>query len=428
MRHALLALLVLGCGGGGAGQDASPRDGGPGDARLVDAGPADGGGADGPATDAAVVDAGPAPDASACATPGVIPSLRAVRVTTDALTKPVLVAQPAGSADLYVVEEPGRIRIVRGGHVLPTPFLDVSAHVNFPFPSAEGGLVGLAFHPGYATNGRFFVFVTLKASGGKPDRVAIEEYRRSPGNPDVASAAPVAELLFAPHYGGNHVGGMIAFGPDGYLWAGVGDAAAEPSQAEDLSARVGKILRVDVDHPATPPPGALAGADPYVWDYGLRNPYRFAFDRVTGELFVGDAGDNLYDEVDVEAPGVGHHDYGWPRLQGTHCTSGAATCGPPGTPPAYERPHGAGYSVLIGGAVYRGAAIPCLQGRYLFAVFGTGQLLSFVAQGGAATAFADLSSMFADASVLMVTSISEDAAGELYLTTIEGNLYRIEPR
>jgi glucose/arabinose dehydrogenase len=403
-----ILTLLWACGGGHATSDATRADGTTGDGAVV-------------------VDA--APDASLCATPGVVPTLKAVAVTTDALTKPVYVTQPHGSTDLYVVEQPGRIRIVRGGHVLATPFLDVTAHVNLPFPSAEGGLLSVAFDPTYAATGRLFVFITLKAGGGKPDRVAIEEYHRSTANPDVADPTPVAELIGAPHYGGNNVGGTLAFGPDGYLWIAIGDGAAMPSQAADLGARVGKVLRVDVDHPATPPPGGLANGnpaiDPFIWDYGLRNPYRFSFDRATGDLYLADAGDTRFEEVDVEAPATGHHDFGWDRMEGKHCHDGTTSCGAPGTLPAYELAHGASFSVIVGGAVYRGPAIPCLQGRYVFPIFGAGRMLSWEWRGGAVADEVELTDMFADVSILMVTSVGQDDAGELYLTTIEGHLYRI---
>ncbi len=394
-----LVVLAAGCGGGHA---AKPPGGGSDATTPIDV-------SDG--TDADL----------SCPTPGTIPPLHA-ELLVSGMVQPIYVTQPPGSTDLYVVEKPGKIEIVRAGALLPAPFLDVTGVVNIPDPSSEAGLLGLAFAADYAASGRLFVFESLKT----PDRAAVVEYQRS-ADPDVATPTPVAELISWPHGGYNSLGGTIEFGTDGALWISSGDAAAVPSQAPDTTSRLGKLLRIDVDHPQTPPAGNLGGAaDPFVWDYGLRNPYRFSFDRQTHDLYVADAGDQLYEEVDVEAPGAGGHDYGWDRMEGMHCHDGTTSCGAAGTLPVYERPHDTGYSVIIGGVVYRGGAMPCLRGRYIFGIHGTGHILSWVWSGGAVTSETELTDMMM-ANLTSIVSFGQDQAGELYMTTLGGELYAIVP-
>jgi glucose/arabinose dehydrogenase len=393
MPRLLLALIVLAACGDDGG--AAKKDGGPGDGQLLG--------------DGQHADADPA-----CANPGSIPALHAQQVVTG-LSQPLYVTQPPGSTDLYVVEKGGTIRIVRGGSIVATPFLTISDIAVLP---DEGGLLGAAFAPDYVTSGRFFVYLTLAG----PNRSAVREYKRSTGNPDVANATPVAELVSATS-SGYDIGGTLAFGPDGKLYVGIGDAA-NPPDAQDLSSRHGKMLRLDVDTPGTAPSGNLSGADPFVWDYGLRNPYRFSFDRQTGDLYIGDAGDDDYEEIDVEPPATGHRNYGWNVMEGTHCNEG--TCTVTGTLPTYERAHDAGYSVLVGGNVYRGAAMPCLRGRYIFGAFGIGHVFSWVLDGGAVTLESELTDMIA-VDVTNLTGFGEDQAGELYFVTLDGKLYEIVP-
>jgi glucose/arabinose dehydrogenase len=391
MERLLVALMVVAaCGddGGTARKDARDGDGQLGDGRHADADPA-------------------------CANPGSIPALHAQQVVAG-LTQPLYVTQPPGSTDLYVVEKGGTIKIVRGGSILPTPFLTVTDIAVLP---DEGGLLSVAFAPDYVTSGRFFVYLTLSG----PNRSAVREYKRSTGNPDVATATPVVELV-SETSSGYDIGGTLAFGPDGKLYVGIGDAA-NPPDAQNLSSRHGKILRVDVDTPGTAPAGNLAGGDPFVWDYGLRNPFRFSFDRQTGDLYIGDAGDDDYEEIDVEPPATGHRNYGWDVMEGKHCNEGTS-CTTTGTQPTYERAHDAGYSVLIGGNVYRGAAMPCLRGRYIFGAFGIGHVFSWVLDGGVVTSESELTDMIA-VDVTNLTGFGEDQAGELYFVTMDGKLYAI---
>ena len=409
----LVAVVGAACGGSHAATDGPPHGG-------SDSGAAtDGASGDTPAG----VDADPA-----CPTPGVIPTLEAVAVTTDTLTQPLFVAQPKGSTDLYVVEKPGKIVIVRNGHVLATPFLDITSEVNIPAQDSESGLLGLEFAPDYATSGKLYVFAGLLVTQSSSPGAAIVEYQRSAANPDVVDATTRTELISWHQDGFNSLGGTLAFGPDGYLWFGAGDAERTPSDSPDVTSRLGKMMRVDPANPAVPPPNGLGGsADPYIWDYGLRNPYRWSFDRETHELYIGDAGDDKFEEVDIEAPNTGHFDYGWDRYEGLVCHDGSASCGAQGEPPKYVLAHGPGFSVLIGGAVYRGSAMPCLRGRYLFGWFGMGEILSFVWDGTQVTNEADLTGMFGDVTLTNPTSISQDAAGELYITTLDGGLFAIVP-
>jgi glucose/arabinose dehydrogenase len=351
-----------------------------------------------------------------------MPPMQLTRVA-DGLDQPVYVTTPPGDPDsLYVVEKAGTIRIVRGGAVAGT-FLDISSRVLIPGEQAEGGLLGLAFAPDYAESGRFFVH--LSADDGGDDRVSISEYHRSAGDPDVADPTLVDELLTADHGGWNHVGGMIAFSPaDGYLYVAIGDAAAgSPSPARDLDSRLGKILRVDADNPGTPPPGNLPGGDPYVWDWGLRNPWRFSFDRVTGDLYIGDVGQDDWEEIDVEPAGEGNRDYGWDEMEGAHPYNGGSTVG---ELPTVEYSHAEGDSV-IGGYVYRGTQVPCLYGRYLYSDFGTNRFWSFVYAGGEAEDEIELTDdLNPGIGISNIVSFGEGSDGELYVVSISGRVYRIE--
>src|SRR6185436_11558505 len=226
----------------------------------------------------------------------------------------------AGDGRLFIVQQRGTIVIWDGARILPTPFLDVRNLVSF---GSERGLLGLAFHPQYAANGRFFIHYT--APNGD---VTIARYSVSATDRDRADAASGAVLLTIPHSQfANHNGGQLQFGPDGYLYAGIGDGGSggNPSNsAQDLSQLLGKILRIDVNAE----PYAIPPANPFasrtngreIWAYGLRNPWRFSFDRETGDLWIADVGQNLYEEVDVQpASSIGGENYGWRIMEAAHC-------------------------------------------------------------------------------------------------------------
>jgi glucose/arabinose dehydrogenase len=399
MRALLVVVLLCGCGS----DHKNPSD------AKHDGFTSEGG-------DGATVDG----DSSCTGVSMTAPAVHGATVVTG-LAYPLYVAQPPGSTDLYVVEKSGKIVIVRAGAIVATPFLDVTAEVDIPDSTSEGGLIGLAFHPQYQTNGRYWVYMSVASDHA----MHVREYHRSAGNPDVSDATPAVEtLIISQSCCYNELGGTVVYGPDGKLWVATGDGGAVPSGSPDVTSRHGKMLRVDPDNPNVAPTDNLGGsADPYVWDYGLRNPYRFSFDRATHYLYIGDAGDHLQEEIDVEAPAMGHLDYGWDRWEGTVCHT-TTPCDPPGTAPVYTRPYEGTFSVIIGGNVYRGAAMPTLRGRYIFAIFAqAGSILSFVYCGGQVMSEVDLTTSFVD--VDSITGFGEDNAGELYYTTGGGALYQI---
>ncbi len=344
------------------------------------------------------------------------------------LTFPLyLTAPPGDAARLFIVEKGGGIRIVKDGNLLPTPFLNLSDRVS---TGGEQGLLGLAFDPQYASTGRFVVHYTDLQGN---TRVSIFHVT---ADPDVADVASEQVVLTAQQPFENHNGGQIAFGPDGFLYIGLGDGGSggDPQgRGQDLSDLLGSILRVDVQSgssytvPADNPFVSRAGAAPEVWSYGLRNPWRFSFDRSTGDLYIGDVGQGAWEEIDVApaADGAGKGvNFGWNLMEGTHCYA-SNPCTQFGlTPPVLEYGHNQGCSVT-GGYVYRGAAIPDLQGHYLYADFCEGWVRSFRYQNGRASGQADWPSLRPGGGV---PSFGEDAAGELYVLSTNGGVYRIVPR
>ncbi|WP_437970082.1 PQQ-dependent sugar dehydrogenase [Sorangium sp. So ce260] len=372
-----------------------------------------------------------------------VPRLKLTQVASG-LEAPLFLTSPPGDASRkFVLEKDGVVRLIKNGVLLSTPFLDIrggtscppsrpaSAHplVCTPSPTAEGGLLGMAFHPSYASNGRFWLFYTAAPRGN----VTIAEFRRSAANPDVADTSagslPVRKLLDTKHGGWNHAGGTLAFGPDGHLYASVGDAAVTPystSPAKDLSSPLGKILRINVDT-GLGPSGNLSGAgvNPLVWDHGLRNPWRFSFDRRTGDLYIADVGQNAWEELNIEPARTGRRNYGWPTMEGDHCVSSG--CSRVGVAPAVEHSHSSGEGGSItGGYVYRGSAIPCLQGRYVYGDYGTHRFWTLRWDGGAVRDHVEITADLA--SSLPAASFGEDAAGELYVVMLTGEVFRIDPR
>ena len=331
---------------------------------------------------------------------------------------PVFVTSPPGDdTRLFVVEQSGAIRLVKNGALLPTPFAELPSGGN----GNEQGLIGLAFHPEYTQNGRFFVHYTVPSNDG-----IVAEYARSPGDPDVASPAPVKTIMTVPQGAENgHNGGMLAFGPDGFLYIGKGDGSVAQN-GQKLDTRLGKILRIDVDTFPTPVPGNLPGGDPHIWDYGLRNPWRFSFDRATGDLYIGDVGETEWEEINIEPPNSGSKNYGWSVMEGNHCFL-SASCDMAGkVPPALEYSHIEGCSVT-GGHVYRGPSIPGMTGTYLYGDYCLGWIRGFRWIEGAVTDEVDLTNDLVTGAPLQISSFGEDAAGELYITDRSaGKVYRIE--
>ena len=362
---------------------------------------------------------------STTGTSGPPPAL-SLHLIAQGLSSPLfLTAAPGDTAREFVVEQPGTIRIIRHDTLLSTPFLDVTSRVGYD--GQERGLLSVAFDPNYTTNGHFFIDYTDTVGNIEIMRFTVS------GDPNVADLASADTVLEIDHHiYANHNGGLLLFGPDGFLYIGTGDGGSggDPlGNGQDSTKLLGKILRLDVSAlPYTIPAGnpfkTRAPARPEIWDYGIRNPWRFSFDRASHDLYIGDVGQNAYEEVDrVGAGDAGGHNYGWNVLEGTHCYPSGAPCAPPGmTPPILDYSHSDGCAI-IGGYVYRGSLASALIGRYLYADLCSGFLRSFVWSGGVTDQMDLTAELGAHAGV---TSFGEDARGELYLVVGSGNVYRFE--
>ncbi|MEW6245832.1 MAG: PQQ-dependent sugar dehydrogenase [Nitrospirota bacterium] len=362
--------------------------------------------------------------------PGIALGLEQI---TPALNFPLfLTASPGDNNRLFVVEKGGRIRIInRNTKALQGTFLDITALVS---TGGEQGLLGLAFDPQYAVNRRFYVSYT-DAQG----RSVIARYLTDPVNPDQALPQADRVLLTLTQPFANHNGGMIAFGPDGFLYIGFGDGGSggDPqNHAQNLNDLLGKLLRIDVSQATQPPMPAYAipASNPCVgqpgirgelWSLGLRNPWRFSFDRASGDLYIADVGQSEREEINVslssDRGGKGLN-YGWNVMEGTLCFPIGAPCSQASlTLPFVEYDHTQGCSIT-GGYVYRGQAIANLQGTYFYADFCTGFVRSFRFVNGQVTEHADWGSLNPGGNI---TSFGEDAAGELHVMTAQGGLFRI---
>jgi glucose/arabinose dehydrogenase len=366
------------------------------------------------------------PDCSAAPVSGT-PQLTTVRIASGLSSPLDLQSIPGDRTRLFVVEQGGRIRVLRGGTVLPTPFLDISGRIS---SGGERGLLGLAFHPAYAQNGRFFVNYT-----DPNGHTHIAEFHASP-TADVADAASERQILFVTQPFANHNGGGLAFGNDGMLYIGLGDggSAGDPlGNGQSLQTHLGKILRIDVDRgqPFAIPPDnpfvANAAALPAIWAYGLRNPWRFAFDRATGDLYIGDVGQGAVEEVDVGlASRRGGENYGWSVMEGSRCFRPAAGCPTAGlTLPVAEYTHGEGCSIT-GGVVYRGCRMAGYHGTYFYADYCTAIIRSFRLVNGQALDQRDWTAALGRG-IGGVTSFGVDADGEVYIVDPDGEVYRIQP-
>jgi glucose/arabinose dehydrogenase len=337
-----------------------------------------------------------------------------------------LTAPPADVSRLFIVQKTGAIRIIENGTLRPTPFLDISGQVS---GGGEQGLLGLAFPPDYPANGRFVVHYT--DTGGN---TRLSTFQVS-SDPNVADPASEQVILTAEQPYSNHNGGQVVFGPDGLLYLGLGDggSANDPQgRGQDLSDLLGSILRLDVQAGTsyTVPPDnpfvGQAGARPEIWSYGLRNPWRFSFDRATGDLYIADVGQDRYEEVDVATSDAGRGkglNFGWNRMEGAHCLSGQ--CDEAGLIlPTSEYRHPQGCSIT-GGYVYRGSAIPAIQGLYFYADFCAGWVRSFRYQDGKAIEATDWPTLRPGGSI---TSFGEDAAGELYVLVAGGAVFKVIPQ
>ena len=371
---------------------------------------------------------------ASCAAGAVIqgtPALVATRVGSG-FSSPLDLQSVAGDRSrLFVVEQAGRIRVIRSGALVPAPFIDISARIA---AGGERGLLGLAFHPLFPSNGRFFVNYTDRSGD-----THISEFRSVSPNGDAADPATEREIIFVRQPFANHNGGGLAFGPDGYLYAGLGDggSAGDPfGNGQNLGTRLGKMLRIDVNGaaPYSIPPDnpfvARGGALPEIWAYGLRNPWRFSFDRSTGDLYIGDVGQNTIEEIDVGlASRRGGENYGWNTMEGSRCFAPASGCNMGGlTLPVTEYGRSDGFSVT-GGVVYRGCRMPGYAGHYFYADYGSGLIRSFRLDAGRAVDARDWTATISGPSraIRNPSSFGLDADGEMYIVDYDGEIYRIDP-
>ncbi|HTF88427.1 MAG TPA: PQQ-dependent sugar dehydrogenase [Planctomycetota bacterium] len=365
--------------------------------------------------------------------------IRAVRLASG-LNLPVYACSPQGDfARIFIVERTGKIRVLDHGNLLATPFLDLNAKVGV---GMELGLLGLAFHPNYAANGTFFVSYTRLSDGAS----VLERYKVSANDPNVADplsatliAGPIAQLT------GQHKAGCLQFGADHKLYYALGDGGGAGDSgpghpavgnAQSGATLLGKISRFDVDLP--PPyipahnPFVLdAGVRDEVWAMGYRNPWRFSFDRLTGDMYVGDVGNGAVEEIDFEPAGMGGRNYGWKCMEGSNCT-GLPTCGC--NAPAWKLPiEEFGHSfacAVIGGYVYRGCAIGAMQGTYFYGDYCTARVWSFSYDGATQTKgpVIERTSQLAPGggmSINQISSFGEDAYGELLICDLDGELYKM---
>jgi uncharacterized repeat protein (TIGR01451 family) len=361
---------------------------------------------------------------AAAAPPNQLPDidLTVAEVVAGGFSVPVQVTHAGdNSGRLFVVEQGGRIKIIKNGAVLSTPFLNIASLVSC---CGERGLLSVAFHPRYKTNGYFFVNYTN--TGG---HTVVARYSVS-ANADVANAASAQVILTVNQPYSNHNGGQLMFGPDDYLYIGMGDGGSggDPlNHGQNKTTLLGAMLRLDVDHglPYTIPPDnpyvGLPGRDE-IWAIGLRNPWRFSFDRLTGDLYIGDVGQNAWEEIDFQAAGTpGGVNYGWRCLEGTHTYNYSGSCGSePLTAPIAEYSHSLGHSVS-GGFVYRGSLYPALQGRYFYADFVDRKIWSlYQTDGGGWSAPA----LEINDTGFNISGFGENESGELFVVDYSGGAIR----
>ncbi|MGH7528765.1 MAG: PQQ-dependent sugar dehydrogenase [Gemmatimonadales bacterium] len=347
------------------------------------------------------------------------------------LTDPVYATAPPGDPTrLFVVEQGGRIRIFRNDTLLPGAFLDLQGRIT---SGGEQGLLSLAFHPQYETNSRAYVYFTDPQGDTR-----VVRYQVSAADPNVLDETTADTVLAVDQPFTNHNGGLLLFGPDGMLYVGLGDGGSggDPrDNAENPHVLLGKLLRLDVDGLsgyAIPPDNPFAsGVDgaPEIWALGLRNPWRFAFHPQTGDLYIADVGQGLWEEVNV-SPATGGQgagrglNYGWDIMEGRHCFEPSTSCDQTGlTLPLVEYNHGGVACSVTGGFVYNSTRVAALTGHYIYADFCAGFVRSFRFVDGQATDETDWTTRLSPGT--QISSFGQDAAGELYIMTLPGTLHRI---
>ena len=360
----------------------------------------------------------------------------AVDLVVKGLEQPLFLTSPPGDLErLFVLERPGRIRILKNGSLLEEPFLDIKRTIT---TRGEGGILGLAFHPNYTENGRFFINYTEKKDKGA---TIVAEWTVHPDNPDIANLDSGVEIIRIQQPWSNHNGGMVEFGPDGFLYIGMGDggAAGDPGdRAQDGKTLLGKMLRLDIDAAS---PYGIPKDNPFrnsksfreeIWAYGLRNPWRFSFDKLTGDLWIGDVGQNAWEEIHHQPAGTqGGAHFGWRTFEGVEAFEGDAVKLDDTSRPVYTykqagRPKRCS---VTGGYVYRGSAIPWLQGSYIFGDWVSNEIWAGRLKDGDLQDIRDLTEELSPKPGKRlggVVSFGEDAAGELYvLCMLSGKIWRI---
>ncbi|MDB5907179.1 MAG: glucose dehydrogenase [Massilia sp.] len=350
----------------------------------------------------------------------------ALSAVVTGLDSPVFLTAPPGDRRQFIVERAGRIRIRDNGLLRAIPFLDISGRVS---TGGEGGLLSMAFHPQFATNGQYFIYYTDQ--GGD----IVVERRNASANPNFSDPTSALEIIRIAHPNfTNHYGGLVEFGPDGFLYLGTGDGggAGDPARnAQNLNSLLGKLLRLDVSGAMAGAPYAIPLSNPYIgqtgrrpeiWASGLRNPWRYTFDG--GKIYIADVGQDRIEEVDISPDAAAGLNYGWNIMEGTLCFN-ADTCPSAGLAlPAFEYDHGPndvnGCSIT-GGFVYRGAALPEVVGRYFYSDYCAGFLRSFVASGAGVIEKTDWGITKPGA----IVSFGRDSDGELYLISASGTIYKI---
>jgi glucose/arabinose dehydrogenase len=439
-------------GGGGV---STPKDAGGG---IKPGGNTDGGGSTAPGdpdgggvvtVDPGKCDATAAPDVGKLA-------LETVPGATG-LTRLVFAAQPPGSTDWYFLEQAGTLRVLTGGALKPTPFLDLTSMISLMPPGLvddERGLLGLAFPADYATSGKLYVMLT---TSGNVDTVF--EFKRTDADPYVADPMPTKTLLEMPMSAFNHNSGNVVIGKDGMLYVGTGDGGGmcnsdQPGAPQDTKKLFGKILRLDPNSatkpyaaPGNPFADGSAG-DPRIWHFGLRNPYRFAFDRATDDLYIGDVGQDSYEELDIVAAGGKGLNFGWPAIEGLHmgtCSGKTLAAGATPVAPVFEADRRRGQTgpyadwiSIIGGQVYRGSALPQLQGVYIFGDYRGNRMIA-LRQCGTTTSpltpilkktdpnqpGASFKSAGGAPALTDLTAIVSDNGGEIYFVANRNTLLKI---
>ena len=363
-------------------------------------------------------------------TPPTVPVADTVQLTKigGGFGRPVLVTAPPDDPRLFVVDQTGVIRVVDAdGNLLPEPFLDIRDRVHF---SSEPGLLGMAFAPDYATSGLVYVFYNSRSGNGD---LVLAEYHVSATNPNVLDPYTWRTVLTIVKPWENHNAGMLQFGPDGDLYISVGDGDSgvldPPGRfAQTRNDLLGDILRIDPrggDPYAVPkdnPFVGVDGVDPEIWAYGLRNPWRFWIDAPTGNMYIGDAGEGTKEEIDLIPKGTSGQNFGWPCFEGTVPFDTTATCDNP-VAPFIDITHSALVCAVIGGVVIHDQRLPALDGRYLYGDYCGGHLMAAQVDGTTVSDTTDLG-----LAVSEMTSFGVDGSGRVYVTAVDGSVYRLDPR